>query len=214
MAKRSKNRRRHGFGSIISVRKGMDGIFDHGTVVGDALPVILGGAVVLGTVFAIRKMMPATASSTAQYISRYAAWVGAAAGSALGLGLVYGMGQRSAGTALIASSLTTAGVLEVSDNLPVAAAVHEAVASASDAAAAVAGFGAIVPQFNGMGAIVPQFGAVMPQFDGLGATVLESWDGARPQSIGGLGAAYGTDVNLSGLGAVNTNAFGTPGFNA
>lgn len=191
MAKRHrKHRRKHyGFGSIISVRKGFDGLFDAGTVVGDALPVIIGSGLALGTVIALRRIVGQSTNPTAQFLARNAHLVSMGAGALVGLGLVYGMGRRTAGTAVIASSTATAGAL-----------------MANEKWGGVAGIG-------GFGAIVPQFGAVMPEMAGLGATVLEQWpQGQRPDSIGQLGAAYGTEVNLSGLGAVNTGAFGTPGF--
>ena len=193
MAKRHrKHRRKHyGFGSIISVRKGFDGLFDAGTVVGDALPIVIGSGIALGTVFAFRKLAGHSANSAMQFLSRNAYLVSMGAGALVGLGLVYGMGRRTAGTAVIASSVATSGALMLNEKF-----------------GGVAGIG-------GFGAIVPQFGAVMPEMAGLGATVLEQWpQGQRPDSIGQLGAAYGPEVNLSGLGAVNTTAFGTPGFNA
>lgn len=194
MAKKRK-RSLKGFGNIISVRKGVDGLFDTGTVVGDALPVMLGGALVIGTTMLVRKVAPAVSSSAAtgtagvgSMLTQYAPVVGALVGSLAGLGLVYGMGKRSAGTAMMASSAMLGGVLQFQHSL------------------GLSGFGAIVPEYG--------MGAVMPQTNGLGATVLEDWpQGQRPESIGQLGDAYGTSVDLSGLGAVNTSAFGTPGFN-
>jgi len=194
MAKHRKHRRHHrrGFGSIITVSKGLEGLFDTGTVVGDALPVVIGGGVVLASMYAIRKFMPAPTSTTAQFLARNAHWVGAAATVLAGVGLGYGMRKISAGTAMVASGVMMAAAVQLDTAM-----MHPA--------AGTAGFGAIVPQFNG---VMPQ----LPAVHGLGATVLEDWSGGhRPDSIGG---AYGTDVQLSGLGAVNTSAFGTPGFNA
>jgi len=218
MAKHRKNRRR-GFGSVITVNRGFNGLLDTGTVVGDALPVVLGGALVLGTQFAIGKLLD-NSSETSVFLKRYAHMLGAAAASLAGLGLVYGMGKRTAGTTLIASGVTLAGSIELATRVPIAPVV--VVPAAAAPAGAVSGFGAIVPQF---GAIVPQFGAVAPTMNGvgsaapymngLGATVMQDWPaGDRPDSIGGLGAPYGAEINLSGLGAVNTSAFGTPGFPA
>lgn len=195
MTQRRKNRRSKGFGNIISVRRGIDGVFDTGTVVGDALPVMLGAGLAVGTTMAIRKFVPATGGGTAglgdmkSMLVSKAPLIGALAGILAGLGLVYGMGKRTAGTSMIASAVSTGGVLMMSGS------------------GALAGFGAIVPEYG--------MGAVMPQMNGFGAAVLEDWSDPnhRPDSIGALGDAYGTSVALSGLGSVNTNAFGTPGFN-
>lgn len=197
---RRRRRSLRGFGNIISVRKGVDGLFDTGTVVGDALPVVLGGAVAVATTILVRKMVPAVVTAAApaaggaagfgtlsSMMVQYAPLVGALAGSLAGLGLVYGMGKRTAGTAMMASAVTVGGVLQYGSSM------------------GLSGFGAIVPEYG--------MGAVMPMMNGLGATVLEEWNpGQRPDSIGALSGAYGTTVDLSGLGAVNTGAFGTPGF--
>jgi hypothetical protein len=192
MARRHrKHRRKHGFGNIISVHRGVDGLFDTGTVVGDALPVLLGAGAVVATTALVKKFVPASGTAgLSDNLRAYAPMVGSAVGALAGLGLVYGMGKRSAGTALMASSVVMGGVLQYGSKL------------------GLSGFGAIVPEYSGVGMI-------MPQMQGLGATVLEDWPaGQRPDSIGALGDAYGTSINLSGLGAVNTSAFGTPGFQA
>jgi hypothetical protein len=191
MAKKSRRRRSlRGFGNIISVRKGVDGLFDTGTVVGDALPVVLGGVAAVAVTMLVRRLAP-SAGSAGTMLSKYAPGIGGLAGALAGLGLVYGMGKRTAGTTMMAASVTTGGVLMA----------HESMSGMSG----FGGFGAIVPEYG--------MGAIMPQMNGLGATVLEEWpQGQRPDSIGSLGDAYGTAVNLSGLGAVNTSAFGTPGF--
>ncbi len=210
MAKRRKHRRGlKGFGNIISVRRGMDGLFDTGTVVGDAAPVVLGAAATVGVAALIRKVVPmatsaapaspdaavanAAAASTAGVAGisdtavLYAPLLGGVVGALAGLGLVYGMRKRTAGTTLMAASLTTGLLLQYREKF------------------GLAGLGAIVPQYG--------MGAVMPMMNGLGATVLEPWPaGHRPDSIGALGDAYGTSVDLAGLGDVNTGAFGTPGF--
>jgi len=200
MAKRRRRHSMRGFGNIISVRKGVDGLFDTGTVVGDALPVLIGVIATIGTNIAIRRMTPAVVAATAPAgaagfgavsltVMKYAPLIGAAVGSAAGLGLVYGMGKRSGGTACIAASVAVGAAMQL-----------------QQPGGMLAGFGAIVPEYG--------MGAIMPQMNGLGATVLEEWNsGQRPDSIGQLGDAYGTSIDLSGLGAVNTGAFGTPGFN-
>lgn len=207
MAKRKHRRGTRGFGNIISVRKGVDGLFDTGTVVGDALPVVLGGLLAVGTTVLVRKMVPTVVAAVAPAtgaagfgtlsagLVRFAPLLGMAVGSLAGLGLVYGAGKRTAGTAMMASAVTVGGAVWGAEKL-----------------SGVAGFGAIVPEYGmmGLGANMP----IMPGgVNGLGATVLENWPaGQRPDSIGALGDAYGTSINLSGLGQVNTSAFGTPGF--
>jgi hypothetical protein len=184
-----------GFGNIISVRKGVDGITDTlfasgsstDSAAGYAMPVVLGAAAVVGTAMLIKKMIPAGSAGMSATLHDKAPLVGALAGSLAGLGLVFGMKKRAAGTTMIATSALLGGVLQYQSSL------------------GLAGFGAIVPEYG--------MGAVMPMMNGLGATVLEEWNpGQRPDSIGALSGAYGTTVDLSGLGAVNTGAFGTPGF--
>lgn len=190
--RKSSRRRRSGFGNIISVRRGVDGLFDTGTVVGDMFPVLAGGLVAVGVTQLIRKMVPAAVGAAgfgtlSAKAVEFAPMVSGVVGAGVGALLVMN-GKRSAGQSMMAASLLTGGVMQ-----------------AKDSVAGFRGFGAIVPEYG--------MGAMMPQMNGLGATVLEDWSpGNRPDSIGALGDAYGTSVNLSGLGAVNTNAFGTPGF--
>lgn len=196
MARRRRHKRSlKGFGNIISVRKGMNGLTDTNSMLGAGVAVAGGAAAVLGSTMLIRKFAaPAVASAAAStgasglgsissMLSDYAPLVG----TGLGIGAAYALGRggyRGTATVMAASAVI---------------------------------FG-LTSQFRsqlGLGAIVPEYGMgyVMPQVSGLGATVLEEWpSGQRPDSIGSLGDAYGTSVNLSGLGAVNTGAFGTPGF--
>lgn len=187
--------RLRGFGNIISVRKGVDGLTDtlfasgssSDSAAGYAMPVVLGAVAVAGTAMLIKKMVPAGSAGMSAMLHDKAPLVGALAGSLAGLGLVYGMKKRAAGVTMIASSALMGGLLQYQSSL------------------GLSGFGAIVPEYG--------MGAVMPMMNGLGATVLEEWNpGQRPDSIGALSGAYGTTVDLSGLGAVNTGAFGTPGF--
>jgi len=198
MAKR-KNRRRRGFGNIIEVRRGMNGLFDSNTVVGDALPVVLGGLSAAGAIAVIRRFIVprmSAGSSAGTMLNRHAPLLGIGAGVLMGLGLHVGLKRKSPAVvaATAAAFVGLGSYLREGTLLP--------------ASAGAAGFGAIVPEYG--------MSAVMPQMNGLGATVLEPWpNGRRPDSIGALSAPdsqYGTSMQLSGMGNVNPNAFGSPGF--
>jgi len=203
MAKRG--RKSKGFGNIISVRRGMDGLMDVNSLPGAAVAVMAGGAAALGVAMLVRKVAPAVVTvapaspavaGLGAGMASYASILGGVAGAAAGAGLAYTMPKyRTAGWVMVASSLTIGALLQWGGRMTGMGGMY--------------GFGAIVPEYSGTSG----FGAIMPQMQGLGATVLEDWPaGQRPDSIGGLGGDYGTDINLSGLGAVNTGAFGTPGF--
>lgn len=188
----------HGFGNIISVRKGVNGLLDSNSAVGIAVPIVGGMVAAAGGAKLVRMVAPTPTTPTTAgingFVQDYAALLGALIPTVLGAALVKFGGQRQAGIAMMASGLGAGLLAQFGGRL------------------GISGFGAIVPEYSGvsgLGAVMP----VMPGTSGLGATVLEEWpSGQRPDSIGALGDAYGTSVDLSGLGSVNTSAFGTPGF--
>jgi hypothetical protein len=206
MAKRKRSRR--GFGNIIEVRRGVNGLFDSNTVVGTALPILVGGGTAVGAIWLVRrfvvpKLSPGT--QTGAMLNRHAPAIGMAAGALLGASMAYGLkqGHRAAIAATTTALLAGAGAY-----------VREGTLAIAPAATGTAGFGAIVPEYGSASGM----GMVMPQMNGLGATVLENWpQGHRPDSIAGmrgLSGDYGTNIQLQGLGdaGLNMKAFGTPGF--
>lgn len=190
MAKRRRRRRRRRLGSVIQVRRvsGLGALKNPNSVMGAALPVIIGGGVTLATTVGIRQFMqPATQTQTSIYNN--AQWVGMGAGVLSSLAM-WNLASQAAGVGGLVSSLLVAGgvaVLEASKQM----------------AAATSGFGAVVAEYGrarNMGAIVMEPAASR----GYGA----------PPGLGRgrrrMGwTPYGEEVNL---GAINVDAFGTPMF--
>jgi hypothetical protein len=143
MAKhKRKHSRRHGrgVGSVITVRRlnGLGDLKNPNTIMGAALPVVLGGIVTIATTIGVRKYL--TPSSDLQKtLHDNAAVVGIGAGGLVSLGL-WLMSSQPAGVASLLTSVVTG--------------VGFIVLEKSGSAVAGPGVGAVVPEYSQLGAIV------------------------------------------------------------
>lgn len=207
MAKRGKNGRfkkggRRGFGTIITMRRGMGAL--PGGATGEAIiaPAV-GGLTTALVVLAIRQMVVATAGSTQAMLVRYAPLFGGLAGLVSSLALLL-LGGRTAATMGVVSTLgVTLGMF--GQDMILANKGPEILAALPPPSAASSGTAGY--RRRGAGAIVPEYSR-----RGMGAMVLEP-TGPSGKRAGTLGrnVAYGEAVTLGGL---NPSAFGTPGFRA
>jgi hypothetical protein len=181
-------------GSIITVRRGMGAIAQY-----DWLAPLIGGGLTALTALGLRYFVKPEEGDTQRTLVKWAPLFGHLVGSAASLGLYFITG--SAGPAVNSFiSATAVGLFGMAQDqllLKQGGSVMMALASngaSAPAAAPVAGFGAIVPEYSR-----PALSAIA--MEAVGA------DGQRAGSIG----SYGETVSLSGI---NTSAFGTPGFQA
>lgn len=191
-----------GMGSMIRVRRlsggrggfgGLGELSNPSTAAGALLPVLIGGGVTLLTTIGIRQFLkPKT--EMGQNAVKYAPLIGTGAGILTSLAL-WSMASQSAGLAGMTASATLGLGITGMEALAIAQ------AKAAAAAPATAGYG--------MGAIVPEYG--MAGRRGTGAIVMEpAADRGWGMTSGRRGT--GTYGEVVSLGAVNPNAFGTPGF--
>jgi hypothetical protein len=156
------------------------------SAVGAAMPVVLGGgAAALVTLGIHQFVKPATPWQATVF--KQAHWVGAGAGVLVGLAM-WNMTSRASGISALTAALTFGVGFAV---VEYAASMHPA----------LAGLGAVVPEYSMRG---------LPA-RGLGAIAMEP-TAARGYGAGPLGGTYGEDVQLRGLGNVNQDAFGTAMF--
>lgn len=200
MAKRrrkSRSKRRRGTGSVIRVRKlsGVDGINNPNSAPGAILPVLIGGGVTTLVAIGVQQYVEPTTDSNVM-LRNNAPWVGAAAGIVTGLAL-YNMTGRAAGLAAMSSSALLAVALW---GINYAAQMRMQAAAGAPAANGTAGIGAVVPEYSMRG--------LGRGRGGTGAAIAMEPQASRGYGAGPLGS-YGETVNL---GAINTSAFGTPGF--
>jgi hypothetical protein len=191
--RRSGRKRRRGVGSIITVRrKGMGAIGADGL-----MPAAIGGGLSALTALALRWFVNPAGGTTQAMLVKWAPAFGLATGALASMAL-FAMGGKRGGQDQATAAFTSAAVVSLaglgSDYLmrekPIVAATVTA-----PAMAAMAGYG--------MGAIVPEYSRP------TGAIVMEPM-GPGGQRAGSIGS-FGETVSLAG---VDTNAFGTPGFNA
>lgn len=208
MAKRHRKghrRGKRGFGSIITVRRGMGKI--PGGAMGAAILPGLVGALVTGlTAIGIRWFVDPARGTTQQFLVRWSWLFGHAAGVLSSAAFFMLGGTPAAASSFIAATgvgLTLFGqdlVLKQRGGSVLATLQTSSASLAPDAGASAGteGLGAIVPEYPR-----PRMGA------GMGAIVMESVgpSGKRAGTIG----SYGETVTLQGI---NTRAFGTPGFSA
>jgi hypothetical protein len=155
---------------------------------GAAMPVVLGGGVAALTTIGIRQYM--TPTTPAQMgVVKNAPWWGMGAGSLVSLAM-WNMTGRPAGVAALTAALTVGMGMVVAE--------MAAKMRMTNGNGGTAGVGAVVPEYSMAGA----------GRGGMGAIVMED-HASRGYGAGPLGGRYGETVNL---GAVNTSAFGTPGF--
>lgn len=212
-SRRTARRRRGGVGSIITVRKagvgrpgfgragigrpgigrfgvrGLGQLPDAGSIVGP----LIGGGVVVGTVFLLRHYLSPTSTGVVGKVREYAPLV------ALGTGFLAATAAK-----FIADDRVAAGALAGSVGAVAASYATEFLAK-RQVASGVAGLrGGRVAIPAQLGAIVPEYG---PRPSGTGAIVMQpTASGRRPGSIGN---SFGETVSLRGI---NTSVFGTPGF--
>lgn len=191
-------RKKKGVGSVIRVRRisGVGQLTNPNTFVGAAMPVVIGGGVAAVTTMGLRQWMTPTTDLQMRIVEN-APWVGIAAGGLTSLAL-WNMTSQAAGVASLTAAVTVGiGML--------ASEYAASMRAPLPAGNGTAGLRAVVPEYSMRG--LPARGR------GTGAIVME------PQASRGYGAgplgAYGETVNLGGgrgTGAINTGAFGTPGF--
>lgn len=195
MAKR--RGRRRGVGSVIRVRKlsGVGQLKNPNSVMGAALPVVIGGGVVAMTAIGLRQFMTPT-TQTQMRIVENAPWVGIGAGTLVSLAL-WNMSSQAAGVGALTAGLTI-GIGMIASEFAARSRMSQV---APAAAAPTAGLRAVVPEYSMAG--VPR----SRRSGSLGVIAMEP-HASRGYGAGPLGS-YGETVNL---GAVNASAFGTPGF--
>lgn len=211
-----------GFGSIITIRRGMGAL--PGGALGEAIiPGLVGGLVTAATALGVRYWVDPARGNTQRFVVRHAPWIGHAAGivASLGLMLIGGNGaaissfvaatgvglslfgsdmlfQRQSGSLLMA--LAPAPTASASSE-PAPTTQAEAEVAATEGVEGLRRYRSM--RRLGTGAIVPEYSR------GMGAVVMEPV-GASGRRAGSIGS-YGETVTLQGI---NTGAFGTPGFNA
>jgi hypothetical protein len=184
--RRAPRRGRKGMGSVYAIKRSGMGALSADAFKESILPILVGGGLAGGTLFAIRKWLAPNGDATKQAVVKYAPLAGAGVGAIGALSLKW---------------------LADSDDAAVGGLVAAAVVGGLGMVMDMVAPGAITPAeplagYLGMGAIVPEYGSM----NGMGAIVMQpSANGRRPGSIG----SYGETVNLSGI---NTSVFGTPGF--
>lgn len=208
MAKRRRHRRHHrGMGSAISLR-GLGAVKSSRGIMNFVLPTAVGVLVPAAVIASARYFAKPSESPTQEFIYKHAPWLGLGAGL-VSAGAMYMMSRGMA--APVATGVAATGVALTSfvhDQIVVgdpranallpnmATRAPSAPASPPDAVAPTNGLGSYFTQRpNGaLGAAVPQLnGVVMSPTNGLGYSAYTG----------------GETVNL---GAVNSSAFGTPGF--
>lgn len=182
-----------GMGSVYSIKRTGMGALSSTAFKESILPILVGGGVAGGTLFAIRKWLTPTGDATKDAIHKYAPLAGLGTGAIAALSLKWLAGSDDAAVGGLVAAAVVGGLGMVMDM------VAPQVTMAPAAALPSAGTEGYRNRL-GMGAIVPEYGS------GMGAIVYQpSANGRRPGSIG----SYGETVSLQGI---NTSVFGTPGF--
>lgn len=210
MAKPRRRRRHSGMGSAISLR-GLGKVKSSRGIVSFVLPTAVGVLVPAATIAAARYFAKPSESPTQEFIYKNAPWLGLGAGL-VSAGALYMMSRGAAaplaaGVAATGVALTSfvhdqvvVGDARSSALLPNMATRSAAEAPASTPATApAAGLGSYFTQ-RPNGAL----GAAVPQLNGTNGVVMSPTNG--------LGYAAYTGGETVNLGAVNSSAFGTPGF--
>lgn len=222
--RKSSRRRRRGMGSLLTIRQrsGFGSLKDLKRVdpMSIALPVLIGGGITALTVAGIRYSVVTSerASTNQQSMYRNASAWGIAAGAAASGALYFFGGGASAAASAAVSSIFVAATGFVHDwysanfsgvqrtmLAPMASETvpRQPILEAEPATAAANGLGNFYQPRAIRGA------------RGMGAVVPESLNGIVMEPVGSLGSyaqtaqGGGYEVNL---GAINTGAFGTPGF--
>lgn len=212
MAKRrSRRHRRHhsGMGSAISLR-GLGKVKSSRGLMNFVLPTAVGVLVPAATIAAARYFAKPSESPTQKFIYVNAPWLGLGAGL-VSAGALYMMSRGAA--APLATGIAATGVALTSfvhDQIvigdPRSASLLPNMATRAPAAAAAAATEPATAPAAGLGSYFTQrpngaLGAAVPQLNGVVMS-----------PTNGLGYAAYTGGETVNLGAVNSSAFGTPGF--
>lgn len=227
--RKSSRRRRRGMGNILTVRRaGMRGLKDFKKIdAGSAiLPILIGGGLTALTVAGIRYATvtsEATVSEGQQKLYRYASAAGLGVG-VLASGALFAFSGASAAVSAATASVFVAvtGVVHdwysanygaaqqalLGDMVPATLPRQPTLAAPAPATVPARGLG----YYGGAAAALRQGPRHQAAF---GAVVAEPVNGIVMEPVRGLGASvdsqYGGGYEVN-LGAVNTGAFGTPGF--
>jgi hypothetical protein len=214
MAKRRRrhHRRHHrGMGSAISLR-GLGAVKSSRGIMNFVLPTAVGVLVPAAVIASARHFAKPSESPTQEKIYKYAPWLGLGAGL-VSAGAMYVMSRGMA--APIATSVAATGValtsfvhdqIVVGDARATTLTPNMATRSAEAPAAPPGGGAASNTGTNGLGSYFTQrpngaLGAAVPQLNGVVMS-----------PTNGVGYAAYTGGETVNLGAVNSSAFGTPGF--
>ena len=185
-----------GLGSVYAIKRtGMSGM-GMGALSSTAfresiLPILVGGGIAGGTIFAIRKWLTPSGDATKDAIIKYAPLAGLGTGAIAALSLKWLADSDDAAVGGLVAAAVVGGLGMVMDMV-----APQLTAAPPSLPAGTEGY----RNRLGVGAIVPEYGS------GMGAIVYPPMaNGQRSGSIG----SYGETVNLSGI---NTAVFGTPGF--
>lgn len=183
-------------GSVYAIKRSGMGALSADAFKESILPILVGGGLAGGTLFAIRKWLTAGADPTKQAVRKYAPLAGAGVGAIGALSLKWLADSDDAAVGGLIAAAVVGGLGMAMDML-----APERTGVQTDAPPSEAAFEGYRRRM-GTGAIVPEYGSM----NGMGAIVMQpSAGGRRSGSIG----SYGETVNLSGI---NTSVFGTPGF--
>lgn len=189
-------------GSVYAIKRSGMGALSADAFKESILPILVGGGIAGGTIFAIRKWLTPGADVTKANVVKYAPLAGLATGSIAAISLKWLADSDDAAVGGLVAAAVVGGLGMAFDMLaPDMTGRTDADVGVAAAAIASGEAPAGAAGYLGMGAIVPEYGT-----NGMGAIVMQpSAGGRRPGSIG----SYGETVNLSGI---NTSVFGTPGF--
>jgi hypothetical protein len=211
--RRSTRKHHRGMGSAISLR-GLGKVKSSRGLMHFILPTAVGVLVPAATIAAARYWAQPSTGPTQAYIYKYAPWLGLGAGL-VSAGALYMMSRGPA--APLAAGIAATGVALTSfvhDQIVVGDAREAFITSMARAGREVPGEGAAAPDTanNGTSGLGSYF--TQRPNGALGAAVaqLSEMNGVVMSPTSGVGYAAYTGGETVNLGAVNSSAFGTPGF--
>jgi len=192
-------KKRSGTG-LITVRqmRGLGRISNPKSLMGAALPPLVGGGMTGITILAARHFAKPSEGETPKMVYKWAPLLGIG-GGLLGSAALYWVGGAPAAISSAISSIMVGGAAMGFDYLMKDRLGEHALAFAASSAAGNTGTA-------GLGVVVPQRIAGA----GVAGILMEPAASRDPVRRYGLSGQYGEDVNLGG--GVNPGAFGTPGF--
>lgn len=197
MAKKRRKSRKHRTGVIVLKKlsgRGVGSLKDPKSAIGAVFPPLLGGALAAGGAIGIKMLAePAPGemqTETQLFLAEWAPWLGVGVGAIGALGL-FAMVGAPQGVSAAAGAVAVGGALGMTKLL--------------ESSSTTAGR----RRLYGVGATVPQRSPM------TGAIVMSPAVSGRRRQLAGnqaSGPSAGSVVSLQGINAVNTSAFGTPGF--